>query len=185
MKSYPKLITLLLSFVFAYILFAMGIFHTLVTTLNGYGLVSAFLGGLLFSFGFTSAFGVGILIEVALDVSPWTAAFVGGIGALLSDLLIFELVRFSIFHQELHRLQESRFMRWIHRCLHHPSVSETVRKTLLWSFAGIVIASPLPDEFGVTLVSSVSTIRPRQFASLCFLLNTVGILLILLIARSA
>ena len=59
-----------------------------------------------------------------------------------------------------------------------------MRGILLWSFAGIVIASPLPDEFGVTLVSSVSTMRPRQFAVLCFLLNTAGIFVIFLIAQS-
>ena len=184
MKSYPKLIALLISFVLAYILFTMGIFHELVATLNNHGLASAFLGGLLFSFGFTSAFGVAILVEVASDVSPWIAALIGGIGALLSDLMIFELVRFSIFHEELHRLRQSRCIRWLHRCLHHQSISDSVRRTLLWSFAGIVIASPLPDEFGVTLVSSVSTMRPAQFSALCFLLNTGGILMILLVAQT-
>ena len=183
MNSYPKLITLLFSFVLAYILFATGVLHTVVASLNGHGLVSVFLGGLLFSFGFTSAFGIAIFIEVSPYISPWIAAPIGGVGAFLSDLMIFQFVRFSLFHDEVRRLRESRVIQFFRRCFHHESISDAMRGILLWSFAGIVIASPLPDEFGVTLVSSVSTMRPRQFAVLCFLLNTAGILCILLGAR--
>jgi uncharacterized membrane protein YdjX (TVP38/TMEM64 family) len=54
-----------------------------------------------------------------------------------------------------------------------------MREYILWSFAGLLIASPLPDEIGVTLVSGLTEIRLRTFAALCFVLNTIGILIIL------
>ena len=185
MLKYPKLLLLILSFAAAYVLFERGFFEELAMSLNGHGYRSAFLGGVLFSFGFTAAFGVGILAAIASHVHPLFAAPLAGIGALLSDYIIFSIVRFSVFHDELHRLKANRFMQWLISLFHHERFSERFRRTLLWSFAGIIIASPLPDEFGVLMVSSISSVRPREFSILCFLLNTIGIFLVLLAARAA
>ncbi len=162
----------------------MGVFDRLTGLLNGHGYVSMFLGGALFSFGFTAAFGVAIMVDVAPHVHPLLAAAVGGAGAMLTDMVLFSCVRFTVFHEEVHHLKNSWLIRRIHEALHHPRIPEHVRKLLLWSVAGFIIASPLPDEFGVTLVSSVSSIRPREFSILCFLLNTTGILVIVLGTRA-
>jgi hypothetical protein len=135
---------------------------------------------MLFSFGFSSAFGVAILLDLSLHVNPFLGAIVAGIGAMLTDIGIFSFVRFTIFHDEIHRLRQSKFIRFFHVLLHRSSVPNNVKNILLWSFAGLIIASPLPDEFGVALVSSASNIHSRQFALLCFVLNTIGILVILL-----
>jgi hypothetical protein len=181
--KYPKLLLLGCSFVAAYLLSHFGYFTMLESSLNGHGYAASFLGGLLFSFGFTSPFGIAMLVEIAPHVHPLTAALVGGLGALLMDMGIFELLRFSAFHDEIHRLRETRWFVRLHALIHHESVSEKARLYLLWSFAGMVIASPLPDEIGVTVVSSVTNIDTKAFALLCFLCNTAGILVILLLAR--
>ncbi len=122
------------------------------------------------------------IVEIAPDVNTLVAAPIAGFGAFLADLLIFEIIRFSFFHEELTRLRTTRFFLWLHRMLHHERISDRIRTYLLWSFAGIVIASPLPDEIGVSLVSGVTNIETRKFGALCFLLNTLGILLILFAA---
>lgn len=184
MRSYPRLSLLFLSFILAYVLFHMGAFNWMETAFLGYGYLSMFLGGLLFSFGFTTPFGVAVFAQMAPHLHPITAAFVGGVGAFLADLLIFDIIRFSAFHREIQRLRTSRFLRWIASLFHRETISDRLRRAILWSFAGIIIASPLPDEFGVSLISGISRMKNREFAALCFLLNATGILLIVLAARS-
>jgi hypothetical protein len=68
----------------------------------------------------------------------------------------------------------------MHEKLHHENFPEKLRKYLLWSFAGIIIASPVPDEFGVALVSSLTTINKKAFAILSLIANMSGILLMIL-----
>ncbi len=184
MRQYPKLCLLCGSFVLAYVLYHFGMFDWIGHTLNGHGYISMFLGGMLFSYGFTTPFGIAIFIEMGHEVHPLIAAPLAGSGALLSDLFIFSIIRYSAFHDEIHRIQFSRPIQWIRSLLHHERISERMRTYILWSFAGIVIGSPLPDEFGVILLGSVTGLHKRQFAPLCFILNTIGILIILLAARS-
>lgn len=181
--EYPKLLCFLIVCVLAYVLFQQGAFAPLIAGLNGHGYVSFFIGGILFSFGFTAPFAVAMFIEAASQADPYIAAPVAGIGALLSDLCIFGLARLS-FSDELHRLRSTALIQRLHSLLHHESVSEHVRRYLLWSVAGLVIASPLPDEFGVTLLGGVTDINSRTFGMLCYALNTTGILLILLGTRA-
>ncbi len=184
MNKYPKLCLLLCSFVLAYVLYHLGVFDWLGHALNGRGYLSMFLGGLLFSFGFTTPFGIGIFVAMAPEVHPLIAAPLAGVGALLSDLLIFQLIRFSVFHDEIHQLKSTNLFLRVHALLHHKRISDRVRRSLLWSFAGLVIASPLPDEFGVALISGITKMKGTHFGLLCFLLNTVGVLLILLATRA-
>jgi hypothetical protein len=103
-------------------------------------------------------------------------------GALIADLIIFEIMRFEVFHDELHRIRTSKIAVWIHGVLHHERFPQKLKEIILWSFAGMVIASPLPDEFGVALVSSLTDIRARSFAALCFTCNTAGIILLLMVS---
>lgn len=180
---FPKLAAMAATFVAAYVLLHYGWLDWIPAVFQGHGYLSMVIGGALFSFGFTSAFGIAVFIEMADQVHPLLGAMCGGIGAMLADLLIFEILRFSIFHDEIHRLRYTRFFLRIHALLHHERVSDVLRRYLLWSFAGIVIASPLPDELGAALVSSTTNIKGRQFAALCWLCNTTGILAILLGAQ--
>ena len=181
--KYPKLTLLLGSFVLAYILHYLGLFDRFADYLNGHGYFSMFLGGALFSFGFTAAFGIALIIDVAVNVDPVIGALIAGVGAASVDTMLFSLVRFTVFHEEIHALRTSRMFVMIHQLLHRESVSERVRRMILWSVAGLVIASPLPDEFGVTLISSVSSMQKRDFVGFCFVLNTLGILAIILGTR--
>jgi hypothetical protein len=184
MRDYPKLLGLLCSCVLAYGLYRYGVFDTLGGRLNGYGYLSLFVAGMLFAFGFTAPFAVAVFVEMAGTVHPVPAAIVAGAGAFLTDMSIFKFVRFT-FVDELHRLKATRVMQWLHALLHRETISEQTRMYLLWSVAGLMIASPLPDEIGVTLVSGVTIIDPRKFGLLCFTLNTAGIFVILMAAGLA
>ncbi|OGJ65943.1 hypothetical protein A3A67_03710 [Candidatus Peribacteria bacterium RIFCSPLOWO2_01_FULL_51_18] len=182
-RDYPRLLLLGVSIAAAYILYLWGWFDPFASLTNGGGYVALFIAGILFSFGFTAAFGFAIFVELAHVTNPFFGAVAGGLGALTADLTIFQLMRFEFFHEELHRLKGTRFLQRVRSILYHERFPERLRSYILWSFAGIVIASPLPDEIGVVLVSSLAEINQRTFALFCFFLNTAGILLILLATR--
>lgn len=178
--KYPKLLILLGSTVFAYFLYMLGGLDWLHGTTGSQGYLAAFVGGLLFTFGFTAPFGIGIFLEIGHSLNPILGTIVGGVGALLADLLIFQVMRFEMFHDELHSLRSARLIKWAHAKLHHDSFPETLRKYLLLSFAGIIIASPVPDEFGVALVSSLTSINKKAFAILSLIANMSGIFLMII-----
>lgn len=178
----PKLLALLLSFFLAYAVYRSGAFDVLGGRLSGYGYATVLVGGMLLSFGFTSAFGVAVLVSAAGEVHPLAGALVAAVGALAVDMAIFSFVRFS-FEEELRLIRATRVFVFLHGILHHETVSERVRAYVLWSLAGIVIASPLPDEIGVLLVGGLTEIDGKRFAVLCYVLNAVGCFAILALAR--
>ncbi len=180
--QYPKLLLLAYSFVLAYLLFMMGAFDALPVLLQGQGYFSMFLGGLLFSFGFTTPFAIAIFVEMAPTVHPLLGAVIAGMGAVIADTTIFEFIRFS-FVDELHKLRTCSLVRYLQSKLHHKRMPERIRQYILWSLAGIVIASPLPDEIGVSMLSGMTNMKSRPLVALCFTFNTLGIIIILLIAH--
>lgn len=181
MTEYPKILCLVLCCVLSYALFHFGALGVLLDGLHQHGYVSVFLAGLLFSFGFTTPFAIGMFIVMAPDVHPLIAAPIGGIGALASDMTIFKFVRFSL-HDEFDRMRHGKLFRVLAR--HHRRLPLRVQEYLLWSVSGIVIASPLPDELATTLLGGLTDIDSRKFAVLCLALNTVGIFLMLVGTRA-
>ncbi len=164
-------------------MYAQGFFDLLPELLNGHGYISMFLGGLLFSFGFTTPFAIAIFIEMADTVNPVWGALIAGFAAMLSDMTIFEFVRFS-FLDELHRLNATSTVEWIRRRLHQDSIPERIRRYISISVAGILIASPLPDELGVTLLSGASEMKPGTFAGICLFCDCIGVLIVLLATQA-
>lgn len=183
LRSYPRLIGLGMCMGAAYVLYQIGMFEWIDGRLHGLGYPGAFGAGLLFSYGFTTPFAIAALVSIATEVNPFLAAPIAGVGAFLSDLVIFELLRVSFFGEELTRLRQTRLIDRLHRLFHHESFPEKLRRVLLWAGAAIVIASPLPDEVGVALLSSTTRLSGRAFSIICISMNTIGILLVLLLSR--
>lgn len=178
--QYPKLILLLITIITAYILFQAHFFLEFAKLLNSHGYISIFLAGLLFSYGFTAPFAVGFFIELAGEVNIFIAAPLAGIGAVFSDLIIFKFIRTS-FQDEFDKLK----LHWIFQRIHQlfdDHLSEEFKKYALWTLAGFLIASPLPDEFGVSLISGFTNINRKIFGAISYILNTTGIFIILSIA---
>lgn len=177
--QYPKLTLLGLSVLIAYFLFQADFFKEFANKLNNHGYISIFLAGFLFAYGFTAPFAVGFFVSLAPQVNILVAAPLAGFGALLADLLIFQFIK-SSFSDEFDKLKLTFLFQKI-RNLFDNHFSERLKKYFLWTVAGFLIASPLPDEFGVSLVSGFTTINQRIFSVISFGLNTAGIFVILLL----
>lgn len=176
---YPKLLFLLFCILLAYVLFQMDFFREFAEKFNNHGYTSIFLAGFLFSYGFTAPFAVGFLVSLAAQVNIFIAAPLAGIGALLADIVIFRFIKTS-FSDEFDKLKLAFIFQKV-RNLFDNHLGERLKRYLLWTIAGFLIASPLPDEFGVSLISGFTNIDQKTFTLISFCLNTLGILFILAI----
>ena len=175
--KYPKLAILAAATVFAFLMFRSDGIQSFFHSLGELGYLSAFLGGMLFAFGFGAPFGVAMLLTIADDVSILPGAIIGGLGALATDYMLFKFIRVT-FNDEIKRFRSSRLYYQIQNMIFRrlpPKISYYFGV----SMAGLVIASPLPDEFGVAMLASIATIKESTFAIISFSLNTLGILAVL------
>jgi len=175
---YRKLLVLAILAIIAYIIFRNPEVQVFVSSLGKLEYMGIFIAGMLFTFGFTTPFAVGFFV-ILNPVNPFLVAIIGGVGALFGDLLIFSIIRFS-FIDEFKRLEKTRIIKGIRKeiKLHF---SHKARLYLLYTLAGLIIASPLPDEAGVIMLAGLTNIKIKVMVLISFVFNSLGILIICLI----
>jgi hypothetical protein len=176
--KYPKLTGLVLAIILAYVIFSNPFVAGFISGLGNWGYLGVFITGLFFSFGFTSPFAAGFFITLNPG-NIWLAAFLGGFGAMLSDLFIFNIIRFS-FMDEFKRLERTKVLKRVEHYFEN-GLAKKIKIYLLYVFAGFLIASPLPDEAGVIILAGLSRIKQSTLAVISLICNTLGILVLLLI----
>jgi uncharacterized membrane protein YdjX (TVP38/TMEM64 family) len=172
---YPKFFFLAITFIFAYIILAgsdLTGFRDFVISMGYFG---AFISGIMYAYSFTAAPGTAILLILAARQNILVTGIVAGVGALLADVIIFRFIRHS-FADEIERLSKESFFIKIAQKL-----PKLVDMYIVPVIAGVIIASPLPDEIGVSMLASCRTISVRTFIVLSYVLNTVGIFVVLVI----
>lgn len=68
----------------------------LYSIINGFGrfeYLGAFLAGMFFAYGFTTAHAIAVLYIIATTLNPFAVAFFGAVGAVLSDFVIFKFMK--------------------------------------------------------------------------------------------
>ena len=174
--KYPKLIFYLLFVFIAYFLFTSEYFSEYISIITGYGYWSIFLAGLLFSYGFTTPFAIGIFL-LAEPSNLLLSSLIAGFGALIADSMIFAFIRFNMMDEFL-SLQKTKPLKSVDSFF-HKNFSVEAQRLILYSLVGFIIASPLPDEIGVLLLAGLSKTHPGIFAFVSFVFNTIGIFVML------
>ena len=113
-----------------------------------------------------------ILALLAESLSPIEIGIIAGLGAVIGDLTIFRFIRNEGLTSEI-----SHFFSYfggdkIFHLLHTKYFSWTLPVV-----GALIIASPLPDEFGVSLMG-ISKMKTSKFIVLSFILNSLGIFLV-------
>ncbi len=176
--KYPKIFALIILIISAYFIFKNPIINQIVSHLGALSYLGVFVAGILFAFGFTAPFAVGFFIA-SNPSNIWLAGIVGGIGAMVSDLLIFRFIRFS-FKDEFNKIRREKISKKLNKLI-KIILNDQIKVYLMYIFAGFLIASPLPDEAGVIMLAGMTKINSRILAILSFILNTIGIMVILMI----
>ncbi len=164
-----------ISVVFAVLLVKLGVLANFFAITEEAKIIGSFVSGIFFTSAFTIAPASISLAEIAKTTSPFIVAFWGAIGAVIGDMIIFLFIRdrFADDIMEVLKLSKARkilhffrkgFFRWL--------------SPLLGAF---IIASPLPDELGITLLG-ISKIRSVNLALISFIMNFIGVLLVALVS---
>lgn len=176
---YPKLFFLILMIVLAYLIFTNVDVQGFINELGDYSYLGSFIAGIFFAFGFSAPFAVGFFITLETTSISQIAinAIIGGFGALIADLTIFKIIKFS-FMDEFRRLEKTKPILSINKLFSSKPLYK-IRIYLLYAFIGIVIASPLPDELGVSMLAGLTKIKIDILVIMSFVLNTLGILILI------
>jgi hypothetical protein len=170
--KYKNLTIFFASLVLAFVLVQLNFFRQLLFELGNWGYVGAFLAGALFVLSSTAAIGSVILFILAEKLSPLEIGIIAGLGAMVGDLTIFRFVKDNLAN-ELEPLYERFGGNHLNHVLHS--------KYFHWTLpliGALIIASPLPDEVGVSLMG-ISKMKTHKFVFISFLLNAAGIFIVI------
>lgn len=164
-----NLLVLFLTVGLAFWLSRQGFFQEAVLALGNFGIIGAFLAGILFASSFTISFSIAALLALAKVWPPLLIAPVAGAGAVIGDLLVFRLVRDELVSD----------LEWMYKELGGGHLTKLLHtRYFLWTLpiiGALIIALPFPDEVGITLLG-ITAMSTRRFVTASFILNTVGIL---------
>ena len=128
----------------------------------------SFIAGLLYVSTTTAALGILILADLSKRLSPIEIALLAGLGGAVADFGLFKFFRDDLL-KELTPIYNKLGGKHLTRLMYH--------KSFRWSLpiiGAIIIASPLPDEIGISLMG-ITKIKSYQFFLLSFVLDVTGL----------
>ena len=175
--QYKNTALLILSLVVFFLFAEHPAVRNTIDLIGSFGYIGAFITGILFVSIFTVAPAIVVLYFLADHLNPLMVALFAGMGAVVGDCLIFRFLRDRVFDElkplflnsggnVLVKLFKTPYFGW-----------------LLPFLGAFIIASPFPDELGIGLLGA-SKLKNWQFLILSFLLNSIGIFIVVIAARS-
>ncbi|MDO8481578.1 MAG: hypothetical protein Q7S75_00670 [bacterium] len=162
----------------AVILVKTGVLINILTDTHERELLGSFIAGMFFTSVFTTAPAIVALGEIAHANSIVLTAIFGAMGAVLGDLIIFRFIRDRFSEHVMEVVGHRRAGRKVSALLHLRFF-----KWFTFVVGGLIIASPFPDELGISLLG-FSKMKMSWFIPISFTFNCIGILLIGAIAKT-
>ncbi|MDQ2932900.1 MAG: hypothetical protein M3Q80_00775 [bacterium] len=134
----------------------------------GSGVVASFVSGFFFTSVFTLAPASIAFVHLSETTTLPLMALYGALGALCGDLLLFFFIR-DKFSYDLKRSLKPTLVKKIMTSFHFGFL-----KWLSPLLGALLIASPLPDELGLTLLG-MSKVRLTVLIPIAFTMNFIGI----------
>ena len=174
--KYPKLVFLVLITILSYFIFKQPVIQGLILSLNKLNYLGFLIAGVLFAFGFSAPISIGFFI-ISQPSNLFLATILGGFGAVIGDIIIFKTIK-SSFKDEFEELKKKKIIKKIEEIV-KKNKHVLIRHYLLYIFVGIMIASPVSDEIGVSILAGLTTIKESTLALIGFILQSMVIFLIL------
>ncbi len=174
--KYKNTVILLIGILFALYIARFEPFNDFLLRLGGWGYLGAFIAGILFVWIFSVPTAIVILLTLSEFISPIEIGIIAGAGAVVGDLLIFKFVR-NRLSEELTDIYDNFGGSYVKRIFHSKYFNWT-----LPIIGAIIIASPFPDELGVSLLG-ISKMKTLNFIILSFVLNSLGIYFFLILGE--
>ncbi|MFH1233399.1 MAG: hypothetical protein V1649_01970 [Patescibacteria group bacterium] len=176
--KFKNTIMLFLSIILIAIFINTPFIKNIIHSIGELGFFGIFLTGIFFVSTFTVVPAGIVLFFLARELNPFIIAIIAGLGAVLGDYLIFRFLKDKIFEELKPIFEKFRGPRLL-QLLATPYFA-----WLAPVLGAIIIASPFPDEIGIGLMG-LSKLKNWQFLLISFVLNSVGILIIITFANLA
>ena len=165
------------SFIAAVIFVKTGTLKNILDSAQELKFLGSFISGIFFVSIFTAVPATVIIAELAETNSIFLVVLFGGLGALFGDLIIFRFIKDSLLEDFFYLIKKSGSERFF-------SIFKLRLFRWFVPFLGaLVVASPLPDELGLAMMG-LSKMKTSLFIPISFILNSLGILIICIIASS-
>lgn len=148
-----------------------GYFKLFINSFGHLKIIGVFITGIFFGYAFTVAPASIVLMQFTNYYNPLIISSIGALGTMIGDLLIFNVIK-NHLPKELENLAKKSKIR---------KFKKTKLGWLIPVIAGFIIASPLPDEIGISLLG-IAKYETKKFMVLSFALNFIGILILTTIA---
>ncbi|KND49659.1 MAG: hypothetical protein AB203_01070 [Parcubacteria bacterium C7867-008] len=168
-------IIIVFSVLLALFLVEIGAFERFLNFAQGIDLVAAFIAGIFFTSTFTIAPASIAFVEIGNASNMIQVAVAGALGAVCGDMILFFFIRDTIMEDLKTVLRKKNY---------HKIIAFTHGGIMRWLspvIGALIIASPLPDEVGLTIMG-MSKIRSTYLIPIAFVMNFLGIWAIISIA---
>lgn len=168
------LLIILFSILAAIIFAEFHIFKIIIESVGANGVIISMIAGLFFTSVFTTAPAIVALGEISQTNNIFMVAVLGGFSAMVGDYIIFRFFKNRIGNDIIELIKDKRKLKHLLR--------SPIWKRTLAVIGALIIASPFPDELGLMLMG-ISKLKNSIFLPVSFAMNTLGILIIGLVAN--
>lgn len=133
--------------------------------------IGSFIAGILYVSASTAVLGIFMLSDLAKTLSAIEIAIIAGLGGAVADFTLFRFFKGDLIG-ELTPIYNKLGGRHLTQLMYH--------RYFRWSLpivGAIIIASPFPDELGISLMG-ISKIKTYQFVLLSLFLDIGGVFLL-------
>jgi len=163
------------SILLAIFLVEAGAFKEFLNLAQGMDLVAAFIAGIFFTSTFTIAPASIAFVEIGTSTNILGVSVAGALGAVCGDLILFLFIRETIMEDLKTVLKTGNYKRIL------AFTRGGVMRWLAPIVGAIIIATPLPDELGLTIMG-MSRMRSVFLVPVAFVMNFIGIWALISIA---
>ncbi|MFA6397583.1 MAG: hypothetical protein WDK96_01895 [Candidatus Paceibacterota bacterium] len=165
-----------ISIIITIVLIKTGLIHQFIERFGEFEYFGIFISGMFFTSVFTTTPSIVLLSDFAIETNIIIVAIFGGMGAVFGDYLIFRFIKDRVSRDINYIVGVSGKKRL-------PHIFKTKLFHWFLPFLGaIIIASPIPDEIGITMLG-LSKVNTKVFLLISFLFNSFGILIIGLVVK--
>ncbi len=175
--QYKNTAILIVSFIVFFYLADTDLIKNIIQKIGTFSYFGSFFAGIFFVSIFTVAPAAVVIFDLAKNLNPLFVAIAAGAGAVVGDYLIFRFLKDRVF-EELSPIFQKVGGSFLKKLFLSPFFA-----WLIPIAGALIIASPLPDEVGIGMMG-LSKVKNWHFILITFLLNAVGIFLVVALAKS-
>lgn len=162
------LIMVSIGILIAIILSRFGFFDRIIGRFGDFYAIDSFIAGIFFTSIFTLVPSSMTLVHIAQHTSTVNVVLWGSLGAMCGDLVLFLFIK-DRFSEDLKKALKPSTVKYFLKSLHFGFM-----RWLSPVIGALIIASPLPDEFGITLLG-MSKVKTIVLIPIALVMNMVGI----------